>query len=87
MKRAPLIRTRLAWGLKNRFGRMVGSEAVFPATKAPADCLAMWPALAFRTREAAREFVRKAYAEGLEARRPRVVRVSASLETADEVDQ
>jgi len=83
MNRSPLVRSRLAWGLRSRFGRYLGSEAMFPSTTPPPDCLATWPALAFRTREAAREFVRKAYADGLEARRPRVVRVYASLEIVD----
>jgi hypothetical protein len=42
----------------------------------------MWPALAFRTRKAAREFLRERYVEGEDQRRPRVERIEASVASA-----
>lgn len=73
-------RYRLGWGLLDRAGgldRFLASEQLFPRVEqVPPDCLATWPALMFRTREAARSFVRARFGD----RRPRVVRARAVVE-------
>jgi hypothetical protein len=72
-------RHRVAWGLQERAGglqRFLAGEQLWPNLETPPDCLAVWPALMFRTRQAARAFVRARYAE----HRPRIVRARAVVE-------
>ena len=76
-------RNRIAWGLQARAGglvRFLAGEQLWPSLELPPDCLAVWPALMFRTRQAARAFVAARYAE----RRPRIVRARAVVEAIGE---
>jgi len=76
---AHVPRSRIGWGLLARAGdleRFHASEVLPSIADTPPGCLAIWPALVFRTREDARAFARSHFPD----RQPRIVRARAVVE-------
>lgn len=75
-------RRRLAWGIRHPSGVLVSDwrEAI-GEVPAPAGCVATWPTLIFAARRFARDYLAWRFGPpGSAPKRPRVVRVVASVE-------